>query len=102
MLRTPSSTAEDLHAVYRPPPGGPVAGRSRSVGIQAPPCSAGCIVQRGVQQLLHPLERALQLALVPPLLLAPLLDLMGEIERGEHRDPVKRRHAVVAADLAHA
>ena len=37
----------------------------------------------------------------PSPLVAQLLQFVGEIQRGQHRDAIERGHAVVAADLAH-
>src|SRR5690606_32058663 len=80
--------------------------------VQSPPLDGGAAysvlaafrhrAEQPVQAPVQAVQNPCQLALVGIALLARLLQLVGQVQRGQHCQPVQRDHAVAAADLAHA
>src|SRR5690606_26594825 len=73
--------------------------RSSSMGASGRASRSG--IEQGIELALQLAQCARQFAVAAFGLVAQLLQFMREVERGQYRDAVDRRHAVGAAYLAH-
>src|SRR3569833_811310 len=59
------------------------------------------IVERGVDLVLQGTDAAAEVVAVKFVLAARLEQLVGDVERGEHRDTISAHHLAAVADLFH-
>src|SRR3546814_14042225 len=95
--------SSDLYSARRPAPG---SVRRPAFIVDVDECRATrqprSGIEQGIELALQLAHRARQLAVAAFGLFAQLLQFVGAVQRGQHRDPVARGPAVGAAHLAHS